>query len=208
MHVKTAIFTTSATKPSNYPAETVPEIAFAGRSNVGKSSMINKLLNRKNLVRTSSTPGRTQMLNFFSINEEFLLVDLPGYGFAKVPLAVKQAWGPMIRTYLQERKTLAAVVMLYDIRRVPRSEDLQLLDWLEEFGVPTIPVVTKIDKVNRSQRKKHVQAIAEATGLDPAAFSLFSSLTREGFDDLWERLEVSLEEATAASPDAEAPESD
>ncbi len=208
MHVKTADYMTSATKPSNYPEETFPEIAFAGRSNVGKSSMINKLLNRKSLVRTSSTPGRTQMLNFFNINEEFLLVDLPGYGFAKVPMAVKKAWGPMIRTYLQERKSLAAVVMLYDIRRTPRSEDLQLLDWLEEFGVPTIPVITKIDKVNRSQRKKHVQAIAEATGLDPEAFTLFSALSREGYEDIWESIEIALENMSDNGPGPEEPVSD
>ncbi|MBE0500535.1 MAG: YihA family ribosome biogenesis GTP-binding protein [Desulfuromonadales bacterium] len=205
MHVKTAIYMTSATKPANYPAETFPEIAFAGRSNVGKSSMINKLLNRKSLVRTSSTPGRTQMLNFFNINEEFLLVDLPGYGFAKVPLSVKKAWGPMIRTYLQERKSLAAVVMLYDIRRTPRSEDIQLLDWLEEFGVPTIPVITKIDKVNRSQRQKHLKEIAEVTGIDPGAFTLFSALSREGFDDLWERLEVALNDRVETEPLPEPP---
>ena len=208
MHVKTADYMTSATKPSNYPEETFPEIAFAGRSNVGKSSMINKLLNRKSLVRTSSTPGRTQMLNFFSINQEFLLVDLPGYGFAKVPLSVKKAWGPMIRTYLEERKTLAAVVMLYDIRRVPRAEDLQLLDWLEEFGVPTIPVVTKIDKVNRSQRKKHIAAIAEVTGIDPEAFTLFSALTREGYDNLWESIEISLENMAGDDSEPEEPVSD
>ena len=208
MHVKTADYMTSATKPSNYPDESVPEVAFAGRSNVGKSSMINKLLNRKSLVRTSSTPGRTQMLNFFNINEEFLLVDLPGYGFAKVPVSVKKAWGPMIRTYLQERKTLTAVVMLYDIRRVPKAEDIQLLDWLEEFGVPTIPVVTKIDKVNRSQRKKHVQAIAEATGLEPDSFTLFSALTREGFEDLWERIEIALEEVADSDASPEEPVTD
>ena len=208
MHVKTADYMTSATKPSNYPEETFPEIAFAGRSNVGKSSMINKLLNRKSLVRTSSTPGRTQMLNFFNINQEFLLVDLPGYGFAKVPLSVKKAWGPMIRTYLEERKTLAAVVMLYDIRRVPRAEDLQLLDWLEEFGVPTIPVVTKIDKVNRSQRKKHIAAIAEVTGIDPEAFTLFSALTREGYDNLWESIEISLENMAVDDSEPEEPVSD
>ena len=208
MHVKTADYMTSATKPSNYPDESVPEVAFAGRSNVGKSSMINKLLNRKTLVRTSSTPGRTQMLNFFNINDEFLLVDLPGYGFAKVPVSVKKAWGPMIRTYLQERKTLTAVVMLYDIRRIPRAEDIQLLDWLEEFGVPTIPVVTKIDKVNRSQRKKHVQAIAEATGLEPDSFTLFSALTREGFDDLWERIEIALEEVADTDVSPEDPVTD
>ena len=148
------------------------------------------------------------MLNFFNINEEFLLVDLPGYGFAKVPVSVKKAWGPMIRTYLQERKTLTAVVMLYDIRRIPRAEDIQLLDWLEEFGVPTIPVVTKIDKVNRSQRKKHVQAIAEATGLETDSFTLFSALTREGFGDLWERIEIALEEEADLDASPEDPVSD
>jgi GTP-binding protein len=208
MHVKTADFLTSATKPSNYPEETVPEVAFAGRSNVGKSSLINKLLNRKSLVRTSSTPGRTQLLNFFNINSDFMLVDLPGYGFAQVPLSVKKAWGPMIRTYLQERKSLAAVVMLYDIRRIPREEDLQMLDWLEEFGVPTIPVVTKIDKVNRSQRQKHVKAIAEATGLDPEAFTLFSALSREGYEDVWESIEIALENMSDNGPDQEEPVSD
>jgi len=194
MQIHSANYLISANRPGNYPPEGVPEIAFAGRSNVGKSSMINTLLNRRSLVRTSSTPGRTQMLNFFDINGTFVLVDLPGYGFAKVPLAVKKAWEPMVRTFLQTRQSLAAVVLLFDIRRVPREEDLQLLDWLEEFGIPTIPVITKIDKVSRNQRAKHLRAIAEATGLEKDDFSLFSSLNREGFDDLWERLEIALEE--------------
>jgi len=204
MKICTAEYLVSATGPKNYPPESVPEIAFAGRSNVGKSSMINTLLNRRSLVRTSSTPGRTQMLNFFDINGTFLLVDLPGYGFAKVPVGVKKEWGPMVRTFLQTRTTLAAVVMLFDIRRIPRTEDLQLLDWLEEFGIATIPVVTKIDKVSRNQRAAHLKAIAEATGLDREAFSIFSSLNREGFDDLWERIEVALEPpAEDTTPPAE-----
>lgn len=132
------------------------------------------------------------MINFFSVNQSFNLVDLPGYGFAKVPLAVKKAWGPMIRTYLETRESLMGVVFILDIRRIPREEDIKMLDWLEEFGVPTIPVVTKIDKVNRSQRDKQLRLIAAETGLPQEAFSLFSATTREGSDEIWERIEDAL----------------
>ena len=192
MKITAAEFVKSATNPEQYPESTYPEIAFAGRSNVGKSSLINVLLNRKNLVRTSSTPGRTQLINFFAVNNNFSLVDLPGYGFAKVPVAVKKAWGPMIRTYLEMREHLYAVVFILDIRRIPGEEDIQMLDWLEEFGVPTIPVVTKLDKVNRSQRDRQLKQIALATGLDKEVFSLFSAQTKEGRDDIWERIEDAL----------------
>lgn len=203
MHVKSALFIKSATKPQNYPAALLPEIAFAGRSNVGKSSLINALVNRRGLVRTSSTPGRTQLINFFDINGELSLVDLPGFGFAQVPLVVKKQWGPMMRTYLETRPTLKAVVMLFDVRRVPRDEDLQMLDWLEEFGVPTIPVITKIDKVTRNQRAKQLGPIAEATGLPLEAFTLFSAQTKEGRDEIWERIEDALSlEAEDEAPDA------
>lgn len=193
MKISSTEFIKSATKPGNYPPPALPEIAFAGRSNVGKSSLINVLVNRKSLVRTSSTPGRTQLLNFFDINASFTLVDLPGYGFAKVPLAVKKAWGPMIRTYLGTRDSLKAVIFILDIRRIPREEDIQLLDWLEEFGVPTIPVITKLDKINRSQREKHIKQIVAETGLPREAFSLFSATTREGKEDIWARIEDALE---------------
>jgi len=193
MKISTAQFIKSATRPGNYPPNELPEIAFAGRSNVGKSSLINVLVNRKSLVRTSSTPGRTQLINFFNINAQFSLVDLPGYGYAKVPVAVKKAWGPMIRTYLEVRESLYGVVFIFDIRRVPREEDIRMLDWLEEFGVPTIPVITKIDKINRSQREKHIKLIVEETGLPRDAFSLFSATTREGCDEIWERIETALE---------------
>ncbi|NOY12892.1 MAG: YihA family ribosome biogenesis GTP-binding protein [Deltaproteobacteria bacterium] len=193
MKISSATFIKSATGPENYPPPELAEIAFAGRSNVGKSSLINVLVNRKSLVRTSSTPGRTQLLNFFNINDSFSLVDLPGYGFAKVPLAVKKAWGPMIRTYLESRESLKGVVFIFDIRRIPREEDIQLLDWLEEFEVPTIPVITKIDKLKRGQRDKQIAAIAETTGLPRDAFSLFSAQTREGKEDIWERIEDALE---------------
>ena len=196
MKISSAEFIKSATRPGNYPPNQLPEIAFAGRSNVGKSSLINVLVNRKSLVRTSSTPGRTQLINFFNINEQFSLVDLPGYGYAKVPLAVKKAWGPMIRTYLEVRESLYGVVFIFDIRRVPREEDIRFLDWLEEFGVPTIPVITKIDKINRSKRDKQIQTIVEETGLPRDAFTLFSATTREGSDEIWERIEAALDPVT------------
>lgn len=192
MKISSTEFIKSATRPGNYPPAEYPEIAFAGRSNVGKSSLINVLTRRKNLVRTSATPGRTQLINFFSVNQSFTLVDLPGYGFAKVPLAVKKAWGPMIRTYLETRESLKGVVFIFDIRREPREDDVKMLDWLEEFGVPTILVITKIDKVNRSQRDKQIQLIAAETGLPVDAFSLFSATTREGSDEIWERIEDAL----------------
>ena len=136
--VKSAEFVTSAVKPSQYPLAILPEIAFAGRSNVGKSSLINTLVNRKRLVKTSSTPGRTQLINFFIINGSIGFVDLPGYGYAKVPKSVKKNWGPMIETYLSERKTLKGVVLIIDIRRIPRAEELNLIDWLDYYKIPKI----------------------------------------------------------------------
>lgn len=193
MIIRSTAFIKSATRPGNYPEASLPEVAFAGRSNVGKSTLINTLVNRRGLVRTSSTPGRTQLLNFFDINGEFSLVDLPGYGFAKVPLAVKKDWGPMVRTYLERREQLKGVVVLFDIRRVPREEDLDLLDWLEEFEVPTIPVITKVDKISRNRRAAQVKPILEATGLPLEAFSFFSALSKEGREDIWERIEDALE---------------
>ena len=192
MIVKTTEFVKSAVQPSGYPVGDLPEVAFAGRSNVGKSSLINVLVNRRALVRTSSTPGRTQLLNFFAINGEFTLVDLPGYGFASVPMAVKKEWGPMVRTYLESRRNLKAVVLLFDLRRVPREEDLQLLDWLEELAIPTIPIITKIDKISRNRRLAQIAPILQTTGLPADAFTLFSALSKEGREEIWERIEAAL----------------
>ncbi|TYO98464.1 GTP-binding protein [Geothermobacter ehrlichii] len=192
MHVCSAEFLQSANRPDSYPPADWPEIAFAGRSNVGKSSLINSLLGRRKLVRTSRTPGRTQLLNFFLVNRAFCLVDLPGYGFARVPAAVRRQWGPMVRIYLETRPTLRGVVWLLDCRRVPNEEDLQLLDWLEELQVPTIPVITKIDKVKRSQRVRQLKPILAATGLPADAFSVFSALSGEGRQEVWERIEEAL----------------
>lgn len=193
MLIKSADFLKSAVKPEHYPEDHLPEIAFAGRSNVGKSSMINCLLGRRALVRTSSTPGRTQLLNFFTVNGAFHLVDLPGYGFAKVPLAVKRSWGPMIRTYLENRSNLRGVVLILDIRRVPSEEDLQFLDWLEEYEIPTILVVTKADKITRGKRQAHLKKLAEACALPTDAFTLFSAVSREGHKDVWERITQALD---------------
>jgi GTP-binding protein len=171
----------------------MPEVAFAGRSNVGKSSLINCLLNRKGLVRTSSTPGRTQLLNFFLINEDLYLVDLPGYGFARAPRAEREKWQPMVHGYLRGRVSLRAVVWLLDVRRDPSREDLQFLDWLEESEIPTIPVVTKVDKVSRNELKRRMAKIAAGTGLPVELFTPFSVMTRQGHKEVWELISMALE---------------
>jgi GTP-binding protein len=126
------------------------------------------------------------------------LVDLPGYGFAQVPMAVRRQWGPMVRTYLERRPNLRGVVVLFDLRRIPREEDLQLLDWLEEFAIPTIPVITKIDKIGRSRREAQLKPIFAATGLAADAFTLFSAVTRDGREEVWERIEAALAEERTA----------
>jgi GTP-binding protein len=193
--VKTVEFIKSATKPANYPEGNLPEIAFAGRSNVGKSSLINVLVNRKSLVRTSSTPGRTQLINFFDVNGEFTLVDLPGYGFARVPLAVKKQWGPMMETYLSKRATLRGVVLILDIRRIPVAEDIQMLHWLNAYSVKPIIVVTKCDKLSKNERAKQVAIISQTIGVDKGNLNFFSALSKEGKDEIWARIERVLSAA-------------
>ncbi len=186
MHIKSAEFITSAVKPQQYPPSDLPEVAFAGRSNVGKSSLINKLVNRKHLVKTSSTPGRTQLINFFQVNGQLSLVDLPGYGYAKVPAAVKKQWGPMVEAYITHRPSLKGVVLLMDLRRTPREEELNLLDWLNLHKTPTILVLTKADKLSKTKRPKQRRAAAEILGVDESDFVLFSAKSGLGKEDLWQ----------------------
>ncbi len=193
MLIQSANFVTSAPALASCPPSEWPEIAFAGRSNVGKSSLINSLLNRKGLVRTSSTPGRTQLLNFFSINEALYFVDLPGYGFARAPRSVRERWQPMVHGYLRGRSNLRAVVWLLDVRRDPSEEDLRFLDWLEESEIPTIPVITKVDKVSRNELARRVAKIASSTGLSTELLTPFSVLTRQGCEEVWELIALALE---------------
>lgn len=188
MMIKSAEFVTSATAPGQYPPALLPEIAFAGRSNVGKSSLINTLVNRKRLVKTSSTPGRTQLINFFNINRQIGFVDLPGYGYAKVPESVKKTWGPMIETYLSGRKTLKGVVIIMDIRRIPRQEELNLLAWLNHYSINGILVLTKTDKLSKNIQTKQHQQIARTLGRVKDDFILFSAKTRRGKDSLWKAI--------------------
>jgi GTP-binding protein len=185
MKIISAEFITSATKPSQYPPARLPEIAFAGRSNVGKSSLINTLVNRKRLVKTSSTPGRTQLINFFDINRQLGFVDLPGYGYAKVPESVKKTWGSMIETYLLRRKTLKAVVVIMDIRRTPRQEELNLLSWLQHYSIAGILVLTKTDKLSKNKQTKQYNLIAQVLARDKNDFILFSAKSGRGRDALW-----------------------
>ncbi len=189
MIVKSTEFIKSAVKPGQYPESDLPEIAFAGRSNVGKSSLINVLVNRKNLVRTSSTPGRTQLINFFNVNGRFTLVDLPGYGFAKVPLAVKKEWGPMMEAYFATRENLKGVVLILDIRRTPVADDRQMLQWLSAYHIPAVLVVTKCDKVTRNERAKQTAVIARTLDVTKDDLCFFSALSRDGKDEVWERIE-------------------
>jgi GTP-binding protein len=193
MKILSAEFVTSATKPSQYPAEGLTEIAFAGRSNVGKSSLINILVNRKHLVKTSSTPGRTQTINFFDINNNFTFVDLPGYGYARVPDAIKKKWGPMIETYLTGRRTLKAVVVIMDIRRTPREEEQNLIEWLEHHAIAKILVLTKADKLSKAKQDRQRAAHAEAIGVDKDTLILFSTKSRLGKEDLWLAIENRLQ---------------
>jgi GTP-binding protein len=192
MNVTSAAFITSAVKPSQYPSPYRAEVAFAGRSNVGKSSLINRLLARKKLVRTSSTPGRTQTLNFFLINGSFYFVDLPGYGYAKAPMAVRKSWGPMVEEYLKTRQGLCAVVVILDVRRLPDQADHDLLAWLAHYNIPEILVLTKTDRLKKNKQAHQRRLIAMDLSKDPSSLILFSAATGLGKQELWKAVEALL----------------
>lgn len=176
---------------SKLPENTLPEVAFAGKSNVGKSSLINALMNRKSLARTSSQPGKTQTINFYNINEALYFVDLPGYGYAKVSKEIKAKWGKMIERYLRTSMQLRLVFLLIDIRHEPSANDVQMYDWIVQNGFYPIIIATKKDKINRSQLAKNLKMIkttlkvAEGTPIVP-----FSAQTKDGRDEIWELIET------------------
>ena len=188
MIIRSAKFICSAITPEQYPLSDLPEVAFAGRSNVGKSSLINKILSRKKLVRTSKTPGRTQLLNFFEINGSWRFVDLPGYGYAKVPEEVRKRWRPMVETYLLSRPNMKGIVFILDVRRDPSAEDLTLWRWLQANRIKVITVITKVDKLSKNKRNKQLASIANSLGCKSEQLLQFSAVSGQGSDALWQAL--------------------
>ncbi|WP_075982480.1 ribosome biogenesis GTP-binding protein YihA/YsxC [Bacillus massilinigeriensis] len=190
MKVTSSEIIISAVKPDQYPDTSIPEFALAGRSNVGKSSFINKMLNRKGLARISSKPGKTQTLNFYLINEILHFVDVPGYGYAKVSKKEREAWGKMIETYLTTREQLKAVVLIVDLRHPPSNDDVMMYDFLKHYEIPCIVIATKADKIPKGKWQKHLKVTKEELDLDPNdTIIVFSSETGEGKDKAWSVIE-------------------
>ncbi len=190
MIIRSASLETVCGYTSRLPRNTKPEIAFAGKSNVGKSSLINTLVNRKALARTSGQPGKTQTINFYNVNDELYLTDLPGYGFAKVPQKEKEKWGQMIENYLHGSDRLRAVFLLIDIRHDPSSNDKTMYDWILYQGYHPIIIATKLDKIKRSQVQKQIKAIRTGLGADAETVILpFSAETKQGREEIWEKIE-------------------
>lgn len=194
MIIRKAELLITAAKKEQYPETAVPEIAFAGKSNVGKSSMINALLNRRNLARTSSQPGKTQTINFYNINDLLNFVDLPGYGYAKVSKQEKDKWGAMVETYLKGRSQLKEVILLVDIRHEPGKNDQQMYEWIKSFGFSGYIIATKADKLSRSQQMKSIAVIKKCLDIkrNDLIFS-FSSSSKAGVEDVWNLFENILE---------------
>ncbi len=189
------------------PEAGLPEVAFAGRSNVGKSSLLNRLIHRKKFARVSNTPGRTREINFFKVNDNFILVDLPGYGYARISKERRAEWRPLIEKYLRYSVKLRGIVHLLDVRHDPTNDDRQMLDFLGELGVPTVIVLTKIDKLTPTQRRKRIAEISRELGLDEDQTVPFSATTGEGRDDLAAAIEALLAQP-AWRDDGDTPESE
>jgi len=189
MKVNNAEIVISAVKPEQYPEGNLPEFALAGRSNVGKSSFINKMLNRKALARISSKPGKTQTLNFYIIEDSLYFVDVPGYGYAKVSKKERAAWGKMIETYITNRKQLKAVILIVDLRHPPTADDRMMYDFLKHYQLPCIIIATKADKIPKGKWQKHLKVTKETLEFDPNdEIIIFSSETGEGKDAAWQAI--------------------
>lgn len=183
-----------AVKPAQYPTDKMPEVAFAGKSNVGKSSLINSMVYRKAIARTSQNPGKTRTINFYNVESKLYFVDLPGYGYAKAPKTEIAKWGKMIEDYLLKRETLKAIILLIDIRHEPGENDRMMYDWLRHYGYKIIIVATKSDKLKRSQLSKHISMLRKSLQLDKEDILIpFSSETKAGRDELWEIIEQAVE---------------
>lgn len=183
----------SAVAPKQYPTEGLPEIALAGRSNVGKSSFINKMINRKALARTSSKPGKTQTLNFYLINEFFHFVDVPGYGYAKVSKKERAAWGEMLETYFSERENLKAAMLIVDIRHQPTNDDVMMYEFFKYYQIPVIVIATKLDKIKKGQIAKNVKRVKDTLQLQGNDEIIpFSSETGQGKDQAWKSIQAYL----------------
>lgn len=175
-----------AVKPAQYPIDDLPEIAFAGRSNVGKSSFINSMLNRRELARTSSKPGKTRTINFYLVNDSFRLVDLPGYGYAKVSKAEQKKWGEIIDRYLTNRENLREVILIVDIRHRPTDQDLMMYNWIRSFGFTGIVIATKADKISRGNWQKHIKIIKDKLNIQDAGLIIpYSSQNKTNREDVW-----------------------
>jgi GTP-binding protein len=190
--ILSARFLSAAEEKKDYPVSQLTEIAFAGRSNVGKSSVINTLLGRRNLVKTSKTPGHTRKLNFFLINDQFIFVDLPGYGFARVPMEVKKKWKPMVETYLKERRQLAGVVLIIDARRPPTESDMNLIRFLQMFRIPLVVTATKADKLTRNRLAARAKLLRQEAGPEVNVI-VFSSFDGRGKNELWKEVKKLIE---------------
>ncbi|WP_080146349.1 ribosome biogenesis GTP-binding protein YihA/YsxC [Marinilactibacillus piezotolerans] len=184
-----AEITISAVSPKQYPEDGLPEIALAGRSNVGKSSFINTMVNRKKLARTSGKPGKTRTLNYFNIENELFFVDVPGYGYAKVSNAEQEKWGEMMNVYFSSREELALSILLVDLRHHPTDLDIQMYDFLKYYDLPVLVVATKADKIKKSRRNKHINQVIQTLELEPEdKVIVFSSETREGREEVWKEI--------------------
>ena len=194
MKIKSVNLETVIGPTSALPANTLPEVAFAGKSNVGKSSLINVLMNRKHLARTSAQPGKTQTINFYNINEAIYLVDLPGYGYARASRGEQEKWGHMIERYLYESQMLRAIFLLIDIRHEPGRHDRQMFEWIDYMGYQPIIIATKADKIKRSQLDRQLSMIRRTLGCDRDTILLpFSSQTKQGLEDLYDLMEQVIE---------------